>query len=583
MTQDNAPNHLPALASIALRHPEKTSFLGQVFHHTTNSYKLVWFLAFLSLLKRSDRRALPLGDLFTEMAVASWHPVCLFRLSLGRQDKLQDVILEIQQSSGLSPNATPDAIRSFVEGSAAAQAMLDCFKRFVPTRFLTPWFGNELRGVRDTFKDAKIKTLARDSQKTPFPSLYYFEGNGVRQFIKTNESWRVFLMENLGIVESFADHPLAIYLQARNPNVPGVLNKLHAPTARQLTAARDFWRVVQADFEKAGKPAEFRDIYSERQLCDNSFSIDHFLPWSFVVHDLLWNLTPVEQATNSSKNDILPDLDVYLPRLAKLHFGAIQVAQKRPKLLEDYTDCFKLDFARLVALGENGFAAKYRDVILPQAQIAINQGFQSGWRMRRPVFAIGHRPTTARDAHQDEFSGVAVEKPTPEKNIEFCPIESRRTPGGNWLPFFSLKVAAGGFLGNAAPEPEGWVDVVKYGFSKRLSQGMFVTQVVGESMHPTIRDGSFCVFRSPVEGTRQGRIVLVQKRDMADPDTGGAYTVKRYRSTKSNDEDSWRHESVQLIPDNPDRARFPVMMFTPNDDADLCVIAEFIEMLALVT
>ena len=24
-------------------------------------------------------------------------------------------------------------------------------------------------------------------------------------------------------------------------------------------------------------------------------------PWSFVVHDLLWNLTPVEPATNSSK------------------------------------------------------------------------------------------------------------------------------------------------------------------------------------------------------------------------------------------------------------------------------------------
>ena len=36
----------------------------------------------------------------------------------------------------------------------------------------------------------------------------------------------------------------------------------------------------------------------------------------------------------------------------------------------------------LLALDENGFAVKYREVILPQAQIARNQGFQSGWKLR---------------------------------------------------------------------------------------------------------------------------------------------------------------------------------------------------------
>ena len=199
--------------------------------------------------------------------------------------------------------------------------------------------------------------------------------------IRLNDSWRSFLIENLGIVQSFAEHHLALYLQARNPNVPGVVNKLRAPTTRQLTVARDFWRFVRSDFEKAGKPAEFQDIYSERQLGD-SFSIDHFLPWSFVVHDLLWNLTPVEAATNSSKNDVLPDLDLYLPRLAKLHFSAIEVARKRPKFLEDYIDCFKQEAESLLALGENGFVIKYREVIVPQAQIAMNQGFQSGWKLR---------------------------------------------------------------------------------------------------------------------------------------------------------------------------------------------------------
>lgn len=379
MAQDTNSDQSPALAGVAIRYPEKTFFLGQVFNDTTNSYKLVWFLAILSLIKRSEEKAFPIANIFTEMAVAAWHPVCLYRLSLGRQDKLQDVIGELQEQSGLSPHAKPEAIRKFVEGSGAARAKLEYFRRYVPTRFLAPWFGDQLRGERDeAARTRKTLALAKESQTTPFACPYYFEGNDVR----LNDSWRVFLVENLGIVQSFAEHHFALYLQARNPNVPGVVNKLRAPTLRQLTAARDFWRLARSDFDKAGRLAEFQDIYSERQLAD-SFSVDHFLPWSFVVHDLLWNLTPVEAATNSSKNDVLPDLDLYLPRLAKLHFNAVQAAKQRPKLLEDYMDCFKQDPAGLLALGEIGFVAKYREVIVPQAQIAMNQGFQSGWKFRR--------------------------------------------------------------------------------------------------------------------------------------------------------------------------------------------------------
>jgi hypothetical protein len=336
----------------------------------------------LSFIKRGEERSFRLADIFTEMVVAAWHPVCLFRLSLGRQDKLQEVIGEFQKKSGLLPNAASEAIRKFVSVSADARTKLEHFKRFVPTRFLTPWFADKLRGERDDLvRTREIQTMARESQKTPFASLYYFDGDGPVDSIRLNDSWRSFLTENLGIVQSFAEYHLALYLQARNPNVPGVVNKLRAPTMRQLTAARDFWRFVRSDFEKAGKAAQFKDIYSEQQLGD-SFSIDHFLPWSFVVHDLLWNLTPVESATNSSKSDVLPDLDLYLPRLAKLHFNAIEIARKRPKFLEDYTDCFKQDAESLLALGENDFIIKYREIIAPQAQIAKNQGFQFGWRLR---------------------------------------------------------------------------------------------------------------------------------------------------------------------------------------------------------
>jgi hypothetical protein len=377
MAQDTTPGHSPALAGVAVRYPGKTFFLGQVFKDTTNSYKLVWFLAILALIKRSEEKAFSIAEIFTEMAVAAWHPVCLYRLSLGRQDKLQEVIGELQEQSGLSPHATPKAIRKFVEGSGAARAKLEYFRRYVPTRFLAPWVADHVRGERDdAARTRKTMEFAKESQTTPFACPYYFEGNDVR----LNDSWRVFLVENLGVVQSFAEHHFALYLQARNPNVPGVVNKLRAPTLRQLTAARDFWRLVRTDFDKLGKVDDFQDIYSEHPLAD-TFSVDHFLPWSFVVHDLLWNLAPVEATTNSRKGDVLPDLELYLPRLAKLHFNAVQAAKERPKFLEDYTDCFKQDTTGLLSLGENGFVTKYREVIVPQAQIAMNQGFKFGWKI----------------------------------------------------------------------------------------------------------------------------------------------------------------------------------------------------------
>ena len=577
--QEGSTQQPAALATVALRYPEKTFYLGQVFQHTTNSYKLVWFLAILSLLRRTQADELALADILAEMAVVGWHPVCLFRLSLGCQDKLQHAILAIQGNSLLAPNEQPDNVRNFVNGSPQAKARLASFRRFVPTRFLSPWFAEKLRSTVDASRDARIHELAKESQTTPFASPYWFNGEN----ICLNPSWQHFLADNMAVVQAFVEHHLAVYLQTRNPNVPGVVNKLRAPTERQLNDARQFWQFVRAEFTKSGRSSRFRDIYSEQPLAQN-FSIDHFLPWSFVVHDLFWNLTPVEPATNSAKNDVLPDLDLYLPRLANLHFEAIEVAKSRPKLLEDYTDCFRLDAAELAAIGASRLETKFREVILPQAQIAINQGFQSGWRMLTPVVAVSTKRRFVIEEAPDGPVRLDADEATSRRVVvELFPKEAQPKPLSDYLPYYSLAIAAGGFLAGDAPDPEGWVNAAKHGFPKRLSAGMFVTRVVGESMAPTIKTGSYCVFRSPVEGTRQGRIVLVQERNMTDPETGGSYTVKRYESTKSISQEGWRHESIRLIPDNPDRKKYPILEFSPEDDADLRVVAEFIQMLSPAT
>jgi hypothetical protein len=80
----------------------------------------------------------------------------------------------------------------------------------------------------------------------------------------------------------------------------------------------------------------------------------------------------------------------------------------------------------------------------------------------------------------------------------------------------------------------------------------------------------------PVEGSRQGKTVLVQLREAADPETGQRYTIKRYESEKANDGESWRHVRITLKPLNPD---FEPIVLAAADEEQLQVVAEVVEVL----
>ena len=158
---------------------------------------------------------------------------------------------------------------------------------------------------------------------------------------------------------------------------------------------------------------------------------------------------------------------------------------------------------------------------------------------------------------------------------------SSRSPEERYVtcvPLVPLKAAAGAFGDPQHIEDDGfeWVAVES---RHRLRQGMFVAQVVGKSMEPAIPDGAYCLFRAPVEGTRQGKIVLVQLRDATDPETSQRYTVKRYESEKATQDDGTsRHLRIVLKPLNPE---FKPIVLTVDDEGTVDVVAELVEVLGV--
>jgi SOS-response transcriptional repressor LexA len=69
----------------------------------------------------------------------------------------------------------------------------------------------------------------------------------------------------------------------------------------------------------------------------------------------------------------------------------------------------------------------------------------------------------------------------------------------------------------------------------------------------------------------------VQLRDITDPETSQRFTVKRYKSDKANDGDSWRHERITLEPLNAD---FKPIVMTDAEEGSVQVVAELVEVLA---
>lgn len=142
-------------------------------------------------------------------------------------------------------------------------------------------------------------------------------------------------------------------------------------------------------------------------------------------------------------------------------------------------------------------------------------------------------------------------------------------PFATHLPLYTLRAAAGSLGEEMAVDAEDWVPAPE---GMRLSEDLFVAHVDGRSMEPRIPDGSLNLFRLRPAGSRQGKILLIERFGIADQTA--RYTVKRYTSVKRQlSEDEWEHERIRLEPLNPEYEPWDV------EPQDFAVVAEWLRVL----
>lgn len=343
--------------------------LTRIFKNTSATYKFYWFVGILDLYVKRDMTRMNIWDIMVEMTVNAWYPVSYFRLSFGKSDSLRDAIISLQEVHQLPMNINLNELRKWLhshKNDTQVRQTLSFLPKNVPYWFMRPWID-----IADT------KEIMRRSQSFENNCLYKLTKDDDTIWVELNPCWLQYLKENYVILKDYAYWNLSSFLQVRNPNVPNIINKLVKVENRQaLTRQRNYWDFVleHSDGQKC--------IYTNKLITVGNYDLDHFIPWSFVSHNLLWNLIPADGSVNSTKSDRLPDLNRYLLKLASTQQKAVRICLSEnyhgQEILEDYIslgctpqELIQMDNTTL----HNCFARTFN----PLSQIAQNMGFEP-WR-----------------------------------------------------------------------------------------------------------------------------------------------------------------------------------------------------------
>lgn len=144
------------------------------------------------------------------------------------------------------------------------------------------------------------------------------------------------------------------------------------------------------------------------------------------------------------------------------------------------------------------------------------------------------------------------------------------------IPFYDFYAAAGSFSEMQTDKDFTLINVPEY-YNK---EGYFACKVIGESMNRRIPNDSICIFKQPVIGGRNGKILLVEYYNKQDEDLKSHFTVKTYSSSKVTSEEGWSHEKIILKPNSFDMS-YKNIIITKEDVQDnyFNIVGEFVGIL----
>lgn len=356
---------------------------------TTECYKFYWLDALLKLFSLG-KTEIVFDDLINQMIADAWYSVVEYHLHLGPKNasgkimnSLERAVIKLSQLTNIPNDADRDTIILAVkENDRELHGEKDQLTKNVPYRMLSS-FMHEIKG-NDRIWDQKKRLIAYIEQLNKKECIPYqiTDGAGLKKHVVINEEWQDFFMDNFVTISGWIEVKKVRYLQGRNPGVPGIIYKLVPENNKQrkLRYVRNLWNTIIET-----KPVY--DIYSEKLLGLNDFDIDHFVPWSFVANDELWNLLPMDSSLNSSKSNNLPQWK-YFELFAKNQYMMYESAKSSEKIMDKFKKCQRDNLVMPWSMEELYIAENDREAFIKVLEEKLHPVYDSAriqgydiWRM----------------------------------------------------------------------------------------------------------------------------------------------------------------------------------------------------------
>ncbi len=212
-------------------------------------------------------------ELVDEMIADAWYMVIEYHLNLGPRDALESLVLYLQQISQLKSSEKKENIISYLKNCTDKEVARRkrILTKNVPYRIQAP-FMKRVKGKEWDVAESTLISKINQERRL----MYYFEAlNGMQTFIRFSPEWFTYIQKNQEIIRGWLQYNIIIYLQKRNPSVPGIADKLYLPKERKLEKVKKYWKLLLAIYPIC-------EIYGNVQLSEDNISIDHFVPWSYV-------------------------------------------------------------------------------------------------------------------------------------------------------------------------------------------------------------------------------------------------------------------------------------------------------------
>lgn len=215
--------------------------LARLFADTTNSYKYLFFLSLLDILRRNHFtiESVDFETLIVEMLANAWFPHTFFKLSFGSQDKIAQKLDSLSLIVDEPIICFRDTDKTLLRQTISRQNLRDVvthLQRYVPYRLIIPFLEDALTGVnrgQGDELDRKIPAIADCCFESHKP-LYKF--NAIQRkdcnSIIIHSDWASYLKQHYSIVRGWVSWEWLTYMQKRNPSTPAIANKLFAPIKR---------------------------------------------------------------------------------------------------------------------------------------------------------------------------------------------------------------------------------------------------------------------------------------------------------------------------------------------------------------